>query len=104
MSGRQGHLPKKVDGNVTVSGIIAHNVRKNERKTITNMEKKYECIFCGEKISEGFFCSEQCKNLAISEAEEIDKSIEFLFGKKSNYCQKKLNSMLTNHFEVLKSV
>jgi hypothetical protein len=66
--------------------------------------KKNECFFCGERILEGVFCSEQCKNLATSEAEEIDRRIYFLFGKKSNYCQKKLNSMLTNHFEVLKSV
>jgi hypothetical protein len=66
--------------------------------------KKNECLFCGAKISEGFFCSEQCKNLAISEAEDIDRRIYFLFGKKTYYCQKKLNNMLTNHFEVLKSV
>jgi predicted nucleic acid-binding Zn ribbon protein len=68
-----------------------------------NMGKKHKCIFCGAE-SEGVFCSEQCRNLATFEAEEIDRRIYFLFGKKSNYYQKKLNSMLTNHFEVLKSV
>jgi len=62
-----------------------------------NMEKKHKCIFCGAG-SEGVFCSERCKNLAISEAEDIDRRIYFLFGKKTNYCQKKLNNMLTNHF------
>jgi hypothetical protein len=55
--------------------------------------KKNECMFCGERILEGVFCSEQCKNLAISEADDIDRRIYFLFGKKSNYCQRKLTKM-----------